>query len=922
MRSRSIGFVGLLGAVVACWISCGHDGPPDSSDEVATRIDSLRVLQKGSIVSTENTGGKIPDTFHGSRQVTHNGSFQYSMPIWVPPGRAGMQPQLALNYNSSSPDGLLGKGWILQGTSAITRCLLPGDSRPGGPYRIKWDGNDVLCLDGQPLVPQKTGATKLFDGQEFRTEEDRFMKIVQRGWTDPEGPMGFDVYTKDGRILHYGATSEPVTSDASVLRALLEYRGWFRQGEPTVFPVPPQYVRAAWQLSSASDRSGNRIDYQYLLDDDTTTGTHGYTQRLSSIKYTTAHRTGFPDVAPSRQIDFDYETQTRPDPSFQYSTGIRLALRLRLKSISVKANDEGGTLRTLRVYSLGYKQGASTKKSLLQSVTECIVDLDGSQSCLDPTTFDYEPGVAGFSAGILTGVKTRIPTGQIGALPWDPITVGDFNGDGRDDVIFVPAAGGALQMMFGKPDGGFSAASPASGLGAIVTGSAPAGAPNLIALDQNGDGIDDIAAAAFYTNAQGTYDNVFISDFGSFRQVFSTPLWVDQNLGGTLPQGPGTVVFGDVDGNSFPDIIFRRSDDTGSQPNTCVVWNNGDGTFPQHTVSGLNGPLLALSCGSNVKTPVGKMVSYFADGFVWVDNWVFDLGQSSSGTQIGVLAGRGYAFDLGTEAGGYVDLNGDGVDELLVAPQVGGSLQLATGTGTGIARDRALWQLPDRAKIPVTQTNLAKVVIPPMALLDFDGDGILDVLLPWKCCVPGTGTPLPRNGIMVLRLSQYADSGAGINDFGVLSTDAIDTNISIGTGRVRILDANGDGLPDLLTEGVDGTLILWPHAGRPPDTLTRVQEGRGWQATVTYSSILDPSVYISAAPSFGPKGKWVVSKLSESSGATSNQQAQKLTTFKYGDAAYGRGHRFIGFKEFVSSDSTTGRTVDVLYSLAGSSPFS
>jgi hypothetical protein len=43
-------------------------------------------------------------------------------PITVPPGIAGMQPKLSINYNSNASNGQLGLGFSLSGLSVIHRC--------------------------------------------------------------------------------------------------------------------------------------------------------------------------------------------------------------------------------------------------------------------------------------------------------------------------------------------------------------------------------------------------------------------------------------------------------------------------------------------------------------------------------------------------------------------------------------------------------------------------------------------------------------------------------------------------------------------------------------------------------------------------------------------------------------------------------
>ena len=39
----------------------------------------------------------------GAADVTNDGQAHYRVPLWVAPGRAGMEPELALEYTSRSP---------------------------------------------------------------------------------------------------------------------------------------------------------------------------------------------------------------------------------------------------------------------------------------------------------------------------------------------------------------------------------------------------------------------------------------------------------------------------------------------------------------------------------------------------------------------------------------------------------------------------------------------------------------------------------------------------------------------------------------------------------------------------------------------------------------------------------------------------
>src|SRR4029453_9504762 len=172
----------------------------------------------------------------GSFRVTESGAAEYRIPIQVPPGIAGMEPRLALVYNSQAGNGLLGVGWNLEGLSAITRCArtMAQDGVRGG---VSYDWNDRYCVDGRRLV-LVSGASYGADGAEYRTERESFSKVVSYGVVG-NGPAWFKVWTKGGQVLEYGNTAD------SRIEA---------QGKPTV---------RVWGVSKVSDLKGNHFTVSY-----------------------------------------------------------------------------------------------------------------------------------------------------------------------------------------------------------------------------------------------------------------------------------------------------------------------------------------------------------------------------------------------------------------------------------------------------------------------------------------------------------------------------------------------------------------------------------------------------------------------------------------------------------------------------------
>jgi hypothetical protein len=145
----------------------------------------------------------------GQFNVSDTGAFTYKVPIAVPPGTAGMEPSLSLDYSSQGGDGDLGWGRMLSGVPSIGRCprTLAQDNVHGS---VNFDNNDRYCLEGQRLVA--ISGTYGANGTVYRTEIDGFSQITSYG-TAGNGPSYFVVQTKAGQTMEFGNTTSSESGD-------------------------------------------------------------------------------------------------------------------------------------------------------------------------------------------------------------------------------------------------------------------------------------------------------------------------------------------------------------------------------------------------------------------------------------------------------------------------------------------------------------------------------------------------------------------------------------------------------------------------------------------------------------------------------------------------------------------------------------
>ncbi len=181
----------------------GFNSNPDANNHhVLAKTDPRIVFppDEGDLTGGDpnNNAGGVVGSLPGNFMVSPSGSATYKIPIELPPGLSGMNPSLGFVYNSQSGNGLLGIGWSLSGLSSISRTgtTVYNDSYIDG---IDFDENDQFMLDGQRLIAVN------HEGTEFRTEIETFSKVVITA-SNSNGPLTFKVWTKDGKIFEFGGT--------------------------------------------------------------------------------------------------------------------------------------------------------------------------------------------------------------------------------------------------------------------------------------------------------------------------------------------------------------------------------------------------------------------------------------------------------------------------------------------------------------------------------------------------------------------------------------------------------------------------------------------------------------------------------------------------------------------------------------------
>lgn len=584
--------------------------PPNTDKEIILGDTIIDTDSEPGPTSPLTTGAII-----GKFEINADGSASYTISLEVPPGRNGMQPELALAYNSYNGNGILGMGWTLKGQSRIYRCnktlALDGEIEA-----IKFENNDRLCLDGDYLIEVK-GKGPVYDIEaevfaEFRPEHDPFTRVFVTS-TDGLGYASFTVIKKNGLILRYGKSNETrIVKNRQIWTANMTDRNPASLDES-------QLARYAWLLEEVEDRNGNGMYYEY--NEYHKGKVHqGGEKLLSAIRYT-YRKSDPPDPSSNnyhpptrRSVRFFYDENHSGKLNTIFISGIpfdnsNLMRRIEMwapdpfaehlvKSYKLEYNNDNPLYINPVSYDSKFTNKTRSGHNLLVSIQEC----DSKDVCKIPTSFEYERG------GLWMSEFENIDTGITGLDSSDPshwgMIVADINGDGMDDILYRRKTGtnhygwAELTWYYRLSTGeGFDSEIECGLPIQVAFPNSRARVYNVIPADIDGDGKTELAFPMSYRSPDNPdfwryYKFTEVSPgemkFQSLENPSDSPGESSFDLAEqqacvygncTDAKGGGRLFFVNMKGNGLPEILHNVSLPLDGEPSKRLSFHNAFGAL-------------------------------------------------------------------------------------------------------------------------------------------------------------------------------------------------------------------------------------------------------------------------------------------------------------------------------------------------------
>jgi RHS repeat-associated protein len=484
------------------------------------------------------------------------GDARLSYPIEVPAGRNGLQPHLAIQYDSARANGWLGIGWdiAIPSIEIDTRWGVPRydtgqiDGTPNGLE------TETYLLNGEQLTPVAHRGPLVQRTAEKRFSlrvEGQFQKIVRHG--NSPSTYVWEVTAKDGTRHLYGGDLASGVDRATVLSD----------------PAVPNGNIGRWMLREVIDTNGNSIRYRY----DVVTVTQNGPEPARQIYPRSIRYTGRVGSDGPYEVTFT-RSSGRPDPIVEGRLGFKTVMADRLTGMDVRLVTESNPL--IRRYRLDYRTGQFSKSLLIQFTQ---FGEDGTE--FNAHELDYFDDVGTPAPDSLSGFGPSV------AVPGGGVTHGSGLVAGIDGTAFSGEANGtnlthlytgiALVIARKEASAGFKAGSEGGDAKLSQT-----------LVDLNGDGrldqVFETDGSVFWRPNTGS---LTAPEFGPARLVAGLGAFNRSNTrtftaGAQAFIGPAagiadvqrsrtseSIYFSDINGDGLPDLVsggtvlFNRLDANG-----------------------------------------------------------------------------------------------------------------------------------------------------------------------------------------------------------------------------------------------------------------------------------------------------------------------------------------------------------------------
>ncbi len=392
---------------------------------------------KPSVISLPSGPGAIEGLGESFEPQLNTGSSTYSVNIELPPGRAGLQPNLSLSYNSGLGNSILGIGWDL---------ALPIIKRQTDKGFPSYTPDDTFLFQGEELVP--------LSDETFRCENETSFQRFRRLSLSRDGFEGWLMTERTGTRNFFGRFFEAGGTQSRVVKT--DGPDAERLGRST------ENLTYCWALDQTIDLHGNRIDYEYQLRKG----------KLYPIRITYSHLDGA-----FHEVELRYEV--RPDSFEDYRPTFGVEIDQRLSAIFVSTNGE-----PVRSYQLQYdyeltdeqndhatmspseREARSRQVDLGVSVLKRVTQWDRTgRNFLPPLIFHYSFMDSHLDRGVRpvvgpnglpdldlaeAGGRTQLIDVNADGLP-DLYSTDEFTGAQWVCLNLGPSTDGALQFAERKP---------------------------------------------------------------------------------------------------------------------------------------------------------------------------------------------------------------------------------------------------------------------------------------------------------------------------------------------------------------------------------------------------------------------------------------------------------------------------------------